>query len=85
MEESYRKMWLMEVKHGHEQCSRIIELEQLCRDMYKSLDNYSANIEAFIDQPVKRMSKECAEATHSDVLDYSKRMDALGLLEGGDK
>ena len=29
MEENYRKMWLMEVKHGHEQCSHIIELEQV--------------------------------------------------------
>ena len=61
------------------------QLEQLCRDMYESLDNYSANVEAFIDQPVKRMSKECAEVTHSDVLDYYRRMDALGLLEGGEK
>ena len=63
MEESYRKMWLMEVKHGHEQCSHIIELEQLCRDMYGRLKY------------------------HNDVhdrLQFDDRMDALGLLEGGD-
>ena len=40
MEENYRKMWLMEIKHGHEQCSRIIELEQLCRDMWWDFEGW---------------------------------------------
>ena len=81
MEESYRKMWLMEVKHGHEQCSHIIELEQLCRDMYPlakagGLDGRCTNPEG-----------EDCHTPCDDCLYYSEpihdRMEQLGLLKGG--
>lgn len=35
--ESYRKMWLIEVEHGHEQCSRIIKLEHVSCEMLAHL------------------------------------------------
>ena len=68
MEESYRKMWLTEVKHGHEQCSRIIELEELCRDLWRLLIGEE---KIFPGEP-------------ETAIEWFDRMEQLGLLEGGD-
>ena len=71
MEESYRKMWLMEIEHGHEQCSRIIELEQLCRDLWKAVDKPGAYFD----------NKWHWAPTIQPLYD---RMAQLGLLEGSE-
>lgn len=49
-----------------ERGKRVVELEQLCRDMYKKLDTWS-----YVDK----------EGNRSFAIDFTDRMQSLGLLE----
>lgn len=60
---------------------RIEQLEALCRDIYKALDNVAANLETLVGQPMRILTEESAAKTRRDLDCYKERMDALGLLE----